>query len=95
MQTVRNGTGYCIRTVNVTQVEDDGIVFTCTCSFKLPERVETKGLPTGPDWQEKVNIEEEYKEALGKTSSPWEMTDAPSLLMSWYVMQFVFHVFRE
>lgn len=82
VQTVRDGRGYCVRTVNVTQAEESGIVFTCTCSFKLPETVKLGGLPTGPDWQEKLDIEEQYKEVLSKMKSPWDMPDAPSLLMS-------------
>lgn len=56
VRTIRNGKSYCIRAVDVTQ--DNGVCFTCTCSFKLE------------DWnpielQEQVDLAQQYKSVLG------------------------------
>jgi hypothetical protein len=73
IQTVRNGRGFCVRTVNVTQEEGKGICFSCHCSFKRPE-------PGSINWQERVNMNEKYGVVLDGVKSTWEMEEAPSVL---------------
>jgi acyl-CoA thioesterase len=34
---IREGKGYVQRRVDVTQEEENGVIFTCVCSFKTPE----------------------------------------------------------
>ena len=70
---VRNGRGFCVRHVNVTQQETEGTVFTCTCSFKLQD-------DSPVDLQQTMNVKEKYKDVLGDVKSWWKLEDAPSVL---------------
>ena len=72
---VRNGRGFCVQRVHVTQQETKGIVFTCICSFKLPD-------DSPVDMQKMMNVKEKYKDVLGDAKTWWELKDAPSVLVN-------------
>jgi len=72
---VRNGRGFCVRHVNVTQQETKGIVFTCICSFKLPDE-------SPVDLQQTMSVRESYRDVLGDVKTWWELEDAPSVLVN-------------
>lgn len=73
IRTIRDGRSYCIRAVEVTQAEGEGICFTCTCSFKAED--------WNPlDLQEPMKLDERYSVALaGKR--PQDHPDAPGTEM--------------
>lgn len=79
IQTIRDGKGFCVRSVNVTQEEGKGICFSCICSFKLPDQ-------SPIDWQEQVNMREKYESVLGHAKTVDELPDAPTLDMPWFVL---------
>lgn len=61
MQVIRNGRGYCVRSVIVRQQDDPTICFTCICSFKKTE-------PGSLNVQEKQDLQKKYASLLkGKT----------------------------
>jgi hypothetical protein len=62
-----------VRHVNATQQETNGVVFTCTCSFKLPDE-------SSVDVQKEMNVREKYGNVLGGVKTWWELEDAPSVL---------------
>jgi len=64
-----------VRRVDVTQQETRGIVFTCICSFKLPD-------DSPVDLQQTMNVKEKYKDILGDAKTWWELKDAPSVLVN-------------
>lgn len=72
---VRNGRGFCVRRVDVTQQDTKGIVFTCTCSFKLPDESHV-------DMQKTMIVKEKYRDVLGDVKTWWELGDAPSVLVN-------------
>jgi hypothetical protein len=73
---IRDGRSYATRIVNVTQREGKGICFTCTCSFKIPER-------SFYDLQDKVNLWEKYAAVLaGK--KPEDFEECPGADLPWY-----------
>lgn len=73
---IRDGGSFCVRTVDVTQEDTRGICFTCTCSFKRPER-------TLLDVQKRTDIVKLYQRALGG-KAPHEHQDAPSSEHKWF-----------
>ncbi|KAI4726223.1 Thioesterase/thiol ester dehydrase-isomerase [Aureobasidium sp. EXF-10728] len=76
VQTIRNGRSYCTRLVNVTQAEGDGICFTCTCSFKLPEESHF-------EVQEKIELDQKYGLVLsGKKPEDW--AEVSGMDVPWY-----------
>ncbi|KAI5251464.1 Thioesterase/thiol ester dehydrase-isomerase [Aureobasidium subglaciale] len=76
VQTIRNGRSYCTRLVNVTQAEGNGICFTCTCSFKLPEESHF-------DVQEKIDLDQQYGHVLAeKRPEDWE--EVSGMDVPWY-----------
>ena len=71
MHKIRDGYNYCTRSVTVTQAEEHGTMFTCTCSFKKEE-----GAPV--DYQEQTNLNEVYEEVLrSKEDEPMEHPASP------------------
>jgi acyl-CoA thioesterase len=68
---IRDGHNYCTRSVTVTQAEEIGVMFTCTCSFKREE-----GTPF--DYQEPFDLREMYREVLrGKEDDPMAHPASP------------------
>lgn len=64
VKTIRNGRSFCVRIVDVIQIEGKGTCFTCTCSFKLPgDEV--------AHVQKRIDIKEKYKSVL-KGMNPHE-----------------------
>jgi len=76
IQTVRDGKGFCVRIVNVTQEEGKGICFSANCSFKLPDR-------SPIDWQERVDLREKYKDVLGHIKTPADLPSCPPWDTPW------------
>ena len=75
VEKVRDGKGFCVRHVNITQQETKGIVFTCICSFKLSD-------DNPVDLQQPMAVREKYKDVLGDVKTWWELEDAPSVLVN-------------
>ncbi|EMC97947.1 hypothetical protein BAUCODRAFT_155205 [Baudoinia panamericana UAMH 10762] len=73
---IRDGRSYATRIVNVTQAQEKGICFTCTCSFKRPE--------TSPlEVQERLDIWKQYSTVLdGK--HPADFDEIPGMDVPWY-----------
>jgi acyl-CoA thioesterase len=68
---IRDGYNYCTRSVTVTQADEKGTTFTCTCSFK---REEVSPL----DYQERIDLREQYRDVLqGKEDEPMEHPASP------------------
>jgi acyl-CoA thioesterase II len=68
---IRDGYNYCTRSVTVTQAEEHGTMFTCTCSFKREES-------SSVEYQEEVSLKEKYKEVLhGREDEPMEHPASP------------------
>lgn len=72
---VRDGKGFCVRTVQVTQVEMDGICFTCTASFKRYE-------PSQIEYQEDIDLSQRYAQVLTE-SHPSKYADTPATEGPW------------
>jgi len=78
---VRDGKSYAVRTVEVTQEETRGVCFTCSCSFKRPERAGEGRVHV----QRGLVVEEEY-EAVLEGKRPEDHPDQMSLMQHWYVL---------
>lgn len=72
---VRDGRGFCVRTVQVTQLETIGVCFTCTASFKRYE-------PSQIEYQERVDLQQRYAQALS-LRNPAMYADTPATEAPW------------
>lgn len=76
VKVVRDGRSYCTRTVNVTQLQEKGIAFTCIASF---QRVETSPF----DVQESMDVFEKYNSVL-QGRVPGDFDECPGMDVPYY-----------
>ncbi|KAK1044794.1 hypothetical protein LTR33_015268, partial [Friedmanniomyces endolithicus] len=75
---IRNG-GYSTRGVDVVQESDPGVCFTCTCSFKKPEKESTPRI----DIRQRLDLRKEFSAVL-RDKQPHEHEEMPGVDAPWY-----------